>query len=890
MQIIKLNIYGFGKFHDTTISISNSFQLLYGENEAGKSTLVAFITSLLFGFETGKHRYAMYVPKQGSTYGGELFFTHHGEHYWLKRVSGTHGGEVTFRNLTLDQDLTKQDLNTMLRPLNKTLFQQIYCFDERALQAIFTLNRFDLTQRIQRIGAIGSDSWIGLTKQLTQDAQQLYKPRGRVQPLVTKLKQYDELTQKLESAKTQYAKYLTIEQTVQDTQRTQNEVTAQLKTRKAQVNQYQRLLSGFEDYQQVLALEQHAAESESTQHISTDDWQQVTQRYTKVVQLQQELDELSGHMTKNVAMTESQRFYESHQQQFDQLANQLPEQLANAHDLHSQEAQRTAFRRRLQGFETQYGLSLAHLQPLSAEAVTALTDLLQTKQRTSIEQETTTKQRQKHQQDFNRLSDQSTTTPTSGVDFKWLGAGIVVVLIALFALSGLFRTLGGVAGLLIAGYGIFKPTLNGTQRSEADSQLALLSSQLDADRRQLHGLDDQLTNLDAQLDQFGQQHQLTSVEPDQWLPIQTALREYHQVQIRLNETQQQIDYLSRSSRAFLSQWQFAGEVIGLGGDVDHQLSQINQFLSERQDESRRLQHDKQTEAAANLHRQSINQQLQDGRQSLAQALSTFGVSDIESFNQRYQAHQTLAEKTARAQALAKQLTEEDRQVLQRFSTQRDLNVALQSLIKQQNSLEGQHEANVQQLSEQRLALTQLANSHQYQDLLQKQADLQSDITQVTDQWLTKQLLIKWIDETLLNASKGRQPAIVTVAESVFQSVTDGGYTQIVFTDQTVQVVARSGVTYDVGELSSGTAEQLYVALRLAFTKVMADTVDMPIIIDDAFVNFDRGRTQHALSTLQDLTDSHQILYFTANQDNLQFVDDAQILDLNQLTSNSVMQN
>ncbi len=228
--------------------------------------------------------------------------------------------------------------------------------------------------------------------------------------------------------------------------------------------------------------------------------------------------------------------------------------------------------------------------------------------------------------------------------------------------------------------------------------------------------------------------------------------------------------------------------------------------------------------------------------------------------------------------------------MQRFSTQRDLNVALQSIIKQQNSLEGQHEANVQQLSEQRLALTQLANSHQYQDLLQKQADLQSDITQLTDQWLTKQLLIKWIDETLLNASKGRQPAIVTVAESVFQSVTDGGYTQIVFTDQTVQVVAKSGVTYDVGELSSGTAEQLYVALRLAFTKVMADTVDMPIIIDDAFVNFDRGRTQHALSTLQDLTDSHQILYFTANQDNLQFVDDAQILDLNQLTSNSVMQN
>lgn len=209
MQITTIKIYGFGKFHDKTINLSDQFSLLYGENEAGKSTLVAFITSMLFGFETAKHRYAMYQPKQGSQYGGELYFSHAQNDYWLKRIGGTHGGQVTFRNLTTDTPLTKDDLAQLLQPLNKELFFQIFCFGERELQAIFDLNRFDLVRRIQRIGAIGSENWISLTQELTASAGELYKPRGRVQPLVRLLREYDELSAKISTTKAQFQQYQT---------------------------------------------------------------------------------------------------------------------------------------------------------------------------------------------------------------------------------------------------------------------------------------------------------------------------------------------------------------------------------------------------------------------------------------------------------------------------------------------------------------------------------------------------------------------------------------------------------------------------------------------------------------------------------------------------------
>ena len=39
MRLLELHIDGFGKFHDRTISFNDGINIIYGKNEAGKSTL-----------------------------------------------------------------------------------------------------------------------------------------------------------------------------------------------------------------------------------------------------------------------------------------------------------------------------------------------------------------------------------------------------------------------------------------------------------------------------------------------------------------------------------------------------------------------------------------------------------------------------------------------------------------------------------------------------------------------------------------------------------------------------------------------------------------------------------------------------------------------------------
>ena len=54
MRIREIYIKNFGKFSEQRFSFQPGVNILYGENEFGKSTLCAFIRAMLFGMERGR--------------------------------------------------------------------------------------------------------------------------------------------------------------------------------------------------------------------------------------------------------------------------------------------------------------------------------------------------------------------------------------------------------------------------------------------------------------------------------------------------------------------------------------------------------------------------------------------------------------------------------------------------------------------------------------------------------------------------------------------------------------------------------------------------------------------------------------------------------------------
>lgn len=75
MYINKLHLRAFGKFIHKRLYFENKFNIIYGENEAGKSTVHNFIESVLYGFDNDENdlaRYDKYKPWNGNLYKGSL--------------------------------------------------------------------------------------------------------------------------------------------------------------------------------------------------------------------------------------------------------------------------------------------------------------------------------------------------------------------------------------------------------------------------------------------------------------------------------------------------------------------------------------------------------------------------------------------------------------------------------------------------------------------------------------------------------------------------------------------------------------------------------------------------------------------------------------------------
>lgn len=109
------------------------------------------------------------------------------------------------------------------------------------------------------------------------------------------------------------------------------------------------------------------------------------------------------------------------------------------------------------------------------------------------------------------------------------------------------------------------------------------------------------------------------------------------------------------------------------------------------------------------------------------------------------------------------------------------------------------------------------------------------------------------------------PSLGKKAAEIFARLTQGRYEKV-FLNRAMQLSAQetgSVTPYEADLLSAGTADQLYLALRLAIAETVLPADDpAPLVLDDALVNFDDARLSLALDYLAELGRTRQILLFS----------------------------
>ena len=137
MKIKQLKIEGFGKLINQTYDFKE-LTIFIGNNETGKSTILAFIKYMLFGFENATTSNQNYNPLDLKRYGGQIHLSHEGKEIQIERVKILRSGKPSFSCEMTDgetvQVIDETTWRDFIRPLNAKVFSEIYSVTQDNLQ------------------------------------------------------------------------------------------------------------------------------------------------------------------------------------------------------------------------------------------------------------------------------------------------------------------------------------------------------------------------------------------------------------------------------------------------------------------------------------------------------------------------------------------------------------------------------------------------------------------------------------------------------------------------------------------------------------------------------------------------------------------------------------
>ena len=192
MHITRLYIDGFGIFHQREFTgLHKGFNLFFGPNEAGKSTLLAFIRYILFGFPDGRSSQNRYPPLAGGAHGGIIDLSTSSGPYGVERYKNRQKGKKELKDYSgsaIDYE----------RFINKFEYENLYAIGLTELEQFSVLKKEELWTRLYAASlGPGIVSPFAVEKQLKIELDKLYKPRGKKPALSALLRELKDIDNRL---------------------------------------------------------------------------------------------------------------------------------------------------------------------------------------------------------------------------------------------------------------------------------------------------------------------------------------------------------------------------------------------------------------------------------------------------------------------------------------------------------------------------------------------------------------------------------------------------------------------------------------------------------------------------------------------------------------------
>ncbi|EAE6828302.1 hypothetical protein BHS35_05675 [Listeria monocytogenes] len=894
MRITSIDIIGYGKWSDAHFNNIANFQVFYGENEAGKSTIMAFIHSILFGFPTKQQSIPRMEPKNGGPYGGRLTLedTPLGK-VIIERLKGKATGDVRIYYGD-GQTAGEEKLPEIIGEIDRNTYEAIFSFDIHGLQNIHQWKKKEFERYLLATGTTGSDALLKAAEALQKKLDSLYKPSGRNPLINQQLKKVKEAQQAFQNAKKQNAQY---EQLINEKEQAivrQTELQKEKTTMRVELDALATLADLWPLYQEWKALSNKASETTEATfppdgvirlehlHLREKEWQ------NQLIQLEERQKNLisnnnyehSAFFAENEAevtyLIETYAAFGEREIQLKNLKQEIKFQQVDTKQplrIWSSELEQTMI---LLKEKEQSHKEQQHDIQLKLKFTNDSEEKLQKK----IDQiEAEMWDNKTFQQAKEKLQDSPKTSKTKTM----VSLGIFAVA---FVLMIVFQAIWSVAlvfvSALIVGYafittGKSSPTNNEQilafleqkkirqEWQQLLNEMDMVASQIAELRAAENKLSENIYQHTMELRHFFSDLGINSEPSSNWhyeLSIYKKNSEKRQLAMELISKLEPLAEKQEAYRARLENLKLPIDYT----DTEEKITFLRQgllyyrnHLTENAKLAEKLEQ-------VTMQLDLVKQDLLLVKKEKADLLERANVSNEEDFRMaamRVKEEQKWRERLVLIEA---QLEPEKREDLNQYENQATIKEKELQLEESLRQIELEQEQLHASLAAQNHAIDKLEEGGTFAVLMQEFYSEKSKLQQISAEWTETKLALQMLQNTMQQLQEGKLPKTLKLASEYFNHLTSGNYRKVYLQDNRLQVESKDSIPFFPEELSQATKEQLYLAIRFALIDVIHKDFPLPIIIDDGFVHFDSSRMGQMMQLLQKRKSENQVIFFTCHQE------------------------
>ena len=354
---------------------------------------------------------------------------------------------------------------------------------------------------------------------------------------------------------------------------------------------------------------------------------------------------------------------------------------------------------------------------------------------------------------------------------------------------------------------------------------------------------------------------------------QTQLEEWRDATQELHRVEKQIEQYTQRLKTVLEQCQWNPSLVS---DFPSTLATLQKALEESQEAQGEYDRLDQWIQEKHVELESAEAEKARHMNQLKALLDAGGASDTESFRKRavLYARQSELERQQRQLEVALQThagsetrsshLEQTLSAKSRAELEREFHEATENTQQQLVQTLTQH---IQEKGRVEQQIQDLEQNERLSESMLKHQTLLTQLDCQTERWAIRAICRSILEKARQIYERERQPAVLQEASRFFTTMTEGRYVRIMVPlgEMRLEIESADGRARGTEILSRGTAEQLYLAMRLAFVREYAKHAGpLPIVVDDILVNFDSIRAKATMKVLQEIAKTHQVFVFTCH--------------------------